>query len=1146
MRPFIVLILGALLLAAFSPTGNGGTSAVTGNHFTLGNFTPTTPTPAPTPGGNPQALLTFGFYGGSCTVGTSTNVCGGDPGQGAMQAFYWGAMTQSTSGSTSLNLVNHCGGSRTATTATVDATGNHCTGFVYDGLFRYTCGVQQGLDPNYYWWQNAINNDENAIEHYAVGVHGPGGIGDGSGNISSTNRFVSGGESGQCSSNGSTSIPTPGPTPTTNDILENAGDSAAQACVYKYYATSNSPCANYGTGPWLQVGAGEGVGMDYMWTETSSGMCFNSTEFGTTLAYASPNPGGHGNIPCMTNFASFYNSMCPGVTPCIPMISKDVTGGAEGCMTTTAPAGVNTAIAPFNTTACYPTDYNFSDLQVNSRYYWDAFCAALTKGNFQAFLFEFPVQRTANTTPVMGVMQNTYYYNQTNNVCPGIKWAVEESSLDNFSEVMGFIWTLPNFTSGIPTDALAWRWGFGQFIPYFEDQEIVPDGPEQTLSPFSYGATIPASKIIDDGCGTTGTDVAPSWDATSSGGPKNITVWCPQQRLPVQVIQYHHCYSLGVDEGQCAAIINESNVNETVQSSWIGQNGGDPVGTYASVINMASCPAPTAKITVGPSSGFAGVAGDTVTVGINNHNVTYTLVSGDTTSATTLAAHLTAAINADSTDSSIITATSSGAVITIVSLTADMASQYVLSISQTGTGNETYTANDPYLFGVPCAGAWIPTGYSGSLLTQMQSINTACQASTSPNCLSSGQVATAVDYSGVPFAPSGSTGNCTNNAFTCVPAHSAIFLSSQASAPVNLYAYTGCSVNQQIFGIPGSVDPITGQDISSAGTDGNNGSLHTAWGTTTFGNQTDNSSLERVNCATNSTPTYVVQVNNDGSGHNPVVYANTGEGYANPISVPWCGGVGTGCTQAFYFEGNSLCQSGTPADCSSIDKHWIVLNTDAGWEIEGGGHGCNASCTNGPNQFTGTAFHAYAGMKLNLNDTYQGNWDPSGSSMGNSNGDSGISYLLTVLWSPDMADAIARSATVINHPLNLILPTSMSACFGTGCLTNSQRHTNISPISSGGDGSLSCNTLSGCYIYGDLLRLQSGVSCGSDQQSIIVCNTLKKYGMYLTDTGSSAPEIRMGIGSDGSDVFDAALITWIKGLKLNNFDLVTRGTTTPP
>lgn len=76
-------------------------------------------------------------------------------------------------------------------------------------------------------------------------------------------------------------------------------------------------------------------------------------------------------------------------------------------------------------------------------------------------------------------------------------------------------------------------------------------------------------------------------------------------------------------------------------------------------------------------------AGPTVTVTIAGHPVTYTYVSGDTT-ASIAAGHIAAAINADTTDSGVVVAAASSAVITITAKKQGVSGMLSLAASVTG------------------------------------------------------------------------------------------------------------------------------------------------------------------------------------------------------------------------------------------------------------------------------------------------------------------------------------------------------------------------------------------------------------------------------------------------------------------------------
>lgn len=91
-------------------------------------------------------------------------------------------------------------------------------------------------------------------------------------------------------------------------------------------------------------------------------------------------------------------------------------------------------------------------------------------------------------------------------------------------------------------------------------------------------------------------------------------------------------------------------------------------------------------VTIGGTTG----SGPTATVTIGGNPVTYTYVSGDTT--TTLAAtHVAAAINANGADSAVVTATSATNVVTITAKSNGAAG--MLSLASSATGGATAVAS---------------------------------------------------------------------------------------------------------------------------------------------------------------------------------------------------------------------------------------------------------------------------------------------------------------------------------------------------------------------------------------------------------------------------------------------------------------------
>lgn len=118
---------------------------------------------------------------------------------------------------------------------------------------------------------------------------------------------------------------------------------------------------------------------------------------------------------------------------------------------------------------------------------------------------------------------------------------------------------------------------------------------------------------------------------------------------------------------------------------------GYPVGVSAVVPQADQPSGGIAEIPVAQAAGYTSVSvslagapatGDTVSFTIENHTVTYTLISTDTlaTAATALAAD----INADTTDKALVVAAASGNGYSVKSLAQGPAALYPVSASATG------------------------------------------------------------------------------------------------------------------------------------------------------------------------------------------------------------------------------------------------------------------------------------------------------------------------------------------------------------------------------------------------------------------------------------------------------------------------------
>lgn len=76
--------------------------------------------------------------------------------------------------------------------------------------------------------------------------------------------------------------------------------------------------------------------------------------------------------------------------------------------------------------------------------------------------------------------------------------------------------------------------------------------------------------------------------------------------------------------------------------------------------------------------------------------------------------------------------------------------------------------------------------------------------------------------------------------------------------------------------------------------------------------------------------------------------------------------------------------------------------------------------------------------------------------------------------------------------------------------------------------------------YGAHLRLKSSFSTdGWGPQATMVANALKRYGMYLSDTGSSGNKLFFANAADGSNPWNSSDLAALSGIHLSDFDVIT-------
>ena len=317
------------------------------------------------------------------------------------------------------------------------------------------------------------------------------------------------------------------------------------------------------------------------------------------------------------------------------------------------------------------------------------------------------------------------------------------------------------------------------------------------------------------------------------------------------------------------------------------------------------------------------------------------------------------------------------------------------------------------------------------------------------------------------------------------------------------YRYHGCKV----YGLanpPMSGDPYANADITNATVDSNSSSILSFVQSNYGGFDTSSdASYEIVNIADSSTP--VISVTATPGGHAGPLTTPGPPGTSGTGPIDWNGGV-------FRFEGT---QGGTGA-CTD-DCHWITLNKSTCVVYQGAGGSYVSSVFSTYNGFIDDLTATYASQFTNKSD----NWSVAG---------------IPGLGFTDFGEDFAL--TSINHPLQVIFPvTVVSNIMGD--------HVNLSPHV-GGDGA--CDTTKhACLKFGDILRLKSTVSCGSDTKTALVCNQLKTYGAMVADTGSDS-QFRFGLDSSGNDPIgspSAPIWTWMGGLHATDFQVITRDSLVP-
>jgi hypothetical protein len=357
-------------------------------------------------------------------------------------------------------------------------------------------------------------------------------------------------------------------------------------------------------------------------------------------------------------------------------------------------------------------------------------------------------------------------------------------------------------------------------------------------------------------------------------------------------------------------------------------------------------------------------------------------------------------------------------------------------------------------------------------------------------------------------------------------AFGAIRVAIDGVATGSKYIYHGCVVYSG-SGVGTTGDPFANADITNATPDPVATSVLEA--NSLLFDTDDDASLEIVNLASSSTTLYTVAQPSPAPGHNPPISVGV-YGGGSGAQVPWS------TSPQFHFEGTHT--NHCPHDC-----HWTTLNTETCYVYQG-----DAGPNSGGGGFNGGVFSTYNGLIDSLGASYANQWlnpNPGGPQGPGNKGDNWSVGGFPGLGFTDYDDEFGSTASSINHPIQIILPPSM--------VLNGPPCANLSPCLPGaGDGACT-GTTSTCFLYGDLLRLKSSVSCtpsGGDHPLYLLCNQLKTYGGYVADTGDDQ-QMRFGLNTSGGEPnlkpsgVESAMWAWIATLPSSKWDLIDRGALVP-
>ncbi|MBV8374055.1 MAG: hypothetical protein JO302_00970 [Candidatus Eremiobacteraeota bacterium] len=335
------------------------------------------------------------------------------------------------------------------------------------------------------------------------------------------------------------------------EYFQNLGDPALQRFMYTNIWNST---ARYG------VHQGFSVFNDDVFTGYAS-LLYGSSEYGGVWMWQRPNGPYANPRSWFAALAEFFNSMCAGER-CVHTNANGVGGGAQTC--TTVEAG-----------NCYGSTA-YAQGYLNNATNTTAVCTLLEHDNLDAWTAERPLYGHGNldgrwsTVGLIAASVNTAINLALGTGNCAQKYVELEQPSENpsiRSYMTGLQWLVPDPRTGIPDAVVQWRYSTGdpktRIASFWPEYTIVPQGPEQPISPYRYGGGAPHEAL---GCPNAG----------DTGGVVALVVAC-SATSPVWEEQYAHCYVNRRDVGRCATLVNTSRDPVPITAAMFTH---DPLSTY--------------------------------------------------------------------------------------------------------------------------------------------------------------------------------------------------------------------------------------------------------------------------------------------------------------------------------------------------------------------------------------------------------------------------------------------------------------------------------------------------------------------------------------------------------------------------------------